>query len=274
MLRVRHQKVVPFPYDVVLSQYYDYEHIEHVHPETLGEYVLVSADAGKAVYEQIWPERRGRRRRSVVEQTFEPPNLVRFSFVDGRYKGVRVETRLEHHAEGTLVDETYGIPNLPDWGWLRRLAKPSVVRQVERVWQEDIDVEVCHGGWPGLPEPLADHEPTRGVAQMPAPRDWTVACTLEELRDGHAVRATLHGFDVALFRRGDEIFALENRCPHTGGPLALGATDDTSVICPWHGARFELASGACLSGPSPRGLARFATEVRGNEVLLRRRPPG
>ncbi|MEM6705751.1 MAG: hypothetical protein AAF690_23750 [Acidobacteriota bacterium] len=67
MLRVQYTKLVPYPYDVVFSQYWDYEHIEHVHPDSLGEYRLVKQEKDLAIYEQLWPERRGRRKRSLVE---------------------------------------------------------------------------------------------------------------------------------------------------------------------------------------------------------------
>ena len=55
MLEITYQKVIPYTVDVVLSQYYDYEHIMHVHPHTLGEYHLVEVRGNTAVYEQVWP---------------------------------------------------------------------------------------------------------------------------------------------------------------------------------------------------------------------------
>jgi hypothetical protein len=69
MLDVRYQKLIPYPFEVVLGQYYDYEHIRFVHPETLGEYRLVERDGSSVVYEQVWPRRLGRRPRSLVRQT-------------------------------------------------------------------------------------------------------------------------------------------------------------------------------------------------------------
>ena len=53
---------------------------------------------------------------------------------------------------------------------------------------------------------------------------------------------------IAVFRpRDGRIYALENRCPHRGGPLADGVVGDGMVICPLHGWKFELASGRCGS---------------------------
>ena len=53
MLLVRHRKTVPHPFRVVLEQYYDYEHIAHVHPYTLGEYRLELEDGDRLIYEQL-----------------------------------------------------------------------------------------------------------------------------------------------------------------------------------------------------------------------------
>ncbi len=150
MLSITYEKLIPYPFEIVLSQYYDYEHIRHIHPTTLGEYHLVETRGNVTVYEQVWPRRFGRRARSLVRQEFFPPNEIRFMFVRGRYRGAGVLTRFHRRPTGTLVEETYSM-GLPDWGWLRRLLRPSVIRRVDQIWEEDLRVHICRGGWPGLP---------------------------------------------------------------------------------------------------------------------------
>lgn len=158
MLQVSYRKTIPYPIDVVLGQYWDYEHIEHVHPDTLGRYELVEAIGDTAIYDQIWPPGLlGRlfdglfgRARSRVRHTQLGPYEMEFVFLDGRHKGVRVHTLLSPEGDGTRIDETYFV-RLPDWGWLRRIVERETMKEVEEIWDEDLDVEVCHGGWPGLP---------------------------------------------------------------------------------------------------------------------------
>jgi hypothetical protein len=150
MLEVTYDKVIPYPVDVVLSQYYDYEHIRHVHPNTLGEYHLVEVRGPVVVYEQVWPRRFLRRARSLVRQELVGPNEIWFHFLRGRYRGIRVHTVLQKHAEGTLVVETYYL-RLPGWRWLRELVRRNIIRKVEAIWEEDLKVKVCRGGWPGVP---------------------------------------------------------------------------------------------------------------------------
>jgi len=59
---------------------------------------------------------------------------------------------------------------------------------------------------------------------------------------------SIDGLTIAVFRpRDGRLYALENRCPHRGGPLADGIVGVGTVICPLHGWKFELASGRCLN---------------------------
>src|SRR5579862_5209159 len=120
MLAVTYTKLIPYSFPVVLSQYFDYEHVKYVHPETLGEYHLVETRGNVIVYEQLWPRRFFRRRRSLVRQTFCPPNEIWFDFLRGQHRGVRVRSLLHEQADATSVEETYYL-QLPDWSWLRRL---------------------------------------------------------------------------------------------------------------------------------------------------------
>ena len=54
---------------------------------------------------------------------------------------------------------------------------------------------------------------------------------------------------MALFRRGGEVFAIGNACPHQGGSLCDGMVEGDIVICPLHGWEFDLRSGACMTVP-------------------------
>ncbi len=62
-------------------------------------------------------------------------------------------------------------------------------------------------------------------------------------------RVVRHGsLDVAVFRTADdEIFALEDRCPHKGGPLSQGIVHGKRVTCPMHGWNIELDSGSAVA---------------------------
>ncbi len=70
---------------------------------------------------------------------------------------------------------------------------------------------------------------------------------LSELPDGEGFLFRQGAHQVALFRSGDEVRAIDNVCPHAGADLASGETDGNSVACPWHGWEFDTRTGECLS---------------------------
>ncbi|MGK4006941.1 Rieske (2Fe-2S) protein [Sorangium sp. So ce1036] len=76
------------------------------------------------------------------------------------------------------------------------------------------------------------------------------------------------GRRFACVRRGGEVHALDDRCPHQGYPLSEGALRGGVLTCPWHNWKFDVASGACTFGGEP--VRRYATRVDGGRVLLNR----
>jgi nitrite reductase/ring-hydroxylating ferredoxin subunit/uncharacterized membrane protein len=86
--------------------------------------------------------------------------------------------------------------------------------------------------------------------------------------DGEALReVTVDGVPVLLARaRTGEVCALANTCTHLGGPLAEGSRDGDTVICPWHGSRFDLRTGAVLEGPAVFAQPRIDARERDGKI--------
>jgi len=74
----------------------------------------------------------------------------------------------------------------------------------------------------------------------------------DELQEGAGKALTVNGTEVAVFRCSNRLYALENRCPHAAGSLADGTVDGDEVICPLHGYRFNIRTGACSTDPALR----------------------
>ena len=70
---------------------------------------------------------------------------------------------------------------------------------------------------------------------------------------------TVDGTDVFLYRRGEEIFAIGNECPHQGGNLCDGWVEGEIVTCPLHGWEFDLRTGVCMTVPGERVPAYTVT---------------
>ncbi len=83
----------------------------------------------------------------------------------------------------------------------------------------------------------------------------------------------LYGFDadgvkVLLVRRGEEVFALEDQCTHEALPLSEGQLEGDVLCCAFHGARFDLKSGAALSLPAYEAVRVFPVRVEHGRVLV------
>ena len=86
----------------------------------------------------------------------------------------------------------------------------------------------------------------------------------EDLEGGKLLEAA--GQSIAIFNLGGTYYAIENACPHRGGPLAEGMMAGEDVICPWHGSRFNVKTGAVLTPPARQGVKSFPVRVTGNDV--------
>jgi nitrite reductase (NADH) small subunit len=72
--------------------------------------------------------------------------------------------------------------------------------------------------------------------------------SFDDLAPGTGRELTVGDRVVALFRIGDEFYAMDGICPHAGGPLGKGYVSGTRVTCPWHGWQFDVTTGRhCLT---------------------------
>ncbi len=92
--------------------------------------------------------------------------------------------------------------------------------------------------------------------------------TTDELTD-HAVKCVeLEGQPIAVFDVEGEIFALSDTCTHEGGPLSEGELQDATVTCPWHGATFDVRTGAVLEPPAEEPVRSYPVKLLGKDILI------
>lgn len=98
--------------------------------------------------------------------------------------------------------------------------------------------------------------------------DWLKICVLNEIPQlGSRVVESEHG-RIAVFRTGeDEVFALEDRCPHRGGPLSQGIVCGKHVTCPMHGWNIALREGRALA-PDVGETPAFPAKVEDGVVFI------
>lgn len=94
---------------------------------------------------------------------------------------------------------------------------------------------------------------------------WLAAGGLAELPDGATRTLELDGRSVLLSRFGDRVTCFENACAHMGMPLDGGDIDGGLITCPYHGFRYSLESGECLTAPEVQ-LQPHAVRVVGERI--------
>ena len=85
---------------------------------------------------------------------------------------------------------------------------------------------------------------------------------------GAAMAVEVQGQKIALFNIGGTYYAIGDTCTHRGGPLSQGTVEGTTVTCPWHGAKYDVTTGAVLSPPAPRGVGSYKVIVEGNDIKV------
>ena len=101
---------------------------------------------------------------------------------------------------------------------------------------------------------------------------WHRVLGLDELPEGRVTTVTAGHRSLAMTHHEGRYGALDNRCPHQGGPLGEGAIENGWLRCPWHGWDYCPITGKAPGGHEDEGVATFAVEVRDDGVGWRCRP--
>lgn len=77
----------------------------------------------------------------------------------------------------------------------------------------------------------------------------------------------VNGKEMALFKIGDEVFAIYQICPHAGAPLSEGFLHGKKVTCPWHGWEFDVTNGQCTFNPGIQQPV-YKVKIEGDDVYV------
>lgn len=94
---------------------------------------------------------------------------------------------------------------------------------------------------------------------------------LSELKEGKGKKVTVsEGLEVAIFKIGGKVYAVQENCPHQGGPLSDGDVEGTVVMCPWHGMTYDLSTGKAAPGAWDQSFSvkTFNVKIEGDDVQV------
>ena len=98
--------------------------------------------------------------------------------------------------------------------------------------------------------------------------DLAQGIPIAALAEGSIIKGRFLDKEVILVHLGGRYHALEAECTHMGAPLAEGAIVGDCIHCPWHHARFSLATGEAIAAPAFSALQRYLTKVQGDRVYV------
>jgi 3-phenylpropionate/trans-cinnamate dioxygenase ferredoxin subunit len=91
---------------------------------------------------------------------------------------------------------------------------------------------------------------------------------LHDIAPGTTRRVVVDGTEILLCNVENKIFAIEDVCTHDGAPLDQGELDGKCIVCPRHGAMFDVTSGVALTLPAVMPLATFAVRIVDDNVYV------
>lgn len=98
--------------------------------------------------------------------------------------------------------------------------------------------------------------------------DWIKVATLEDCPPG-SLRPVMAGSDPVVLANVDgEVYAVLDRCSHEDLPLSDGEMEGTVLVCQYHGARFDLTTGAARGLPAVRPVRTYPVEIREDGIYI------
>ncbi len=98
--------------------------------------------------------------------------------------------------------------------------------------------------------------------------EFVFAARLEDVIEGQMLALNIDDVPLALTRIEGRIVAFRDVCTHDDGPLAEGEIEGDCVVCPRHGARFDLLTGKATF-PAPAPLPMYETRIQDGEVQVK-----
>ncbi len=99
--------------------------------------------------------------------------------------------------------------------------------------------------------------------------DFKVACMLSEMKSGSPQTIELDGHFVVLVLLDDEVYCIDDVCTHDGGTLGDGEVDDHCLVCPRHGAKFDIRTGRAVTMPATEATASHEVKIVDGTVYIK-----
>ena len=97
---------------------------------------------------------------------------------------------------------------------------------------------------------------------------WHDVASRDQLDPDFPLGVEVNGHKLGIYVLGDQVHALEDVCPHAFALLSQGFQEDGQIECPLHAARFDIATGKCLSEIGQRDIHCYPVRVESGRVAI------
>lgn len=100
--------------------------------------------------------------------------------------------------------------------------------------------------------------------------DWIAVADAADIPAGGWQEVNVEDTSILIIHAGDNFYAIENVCTHDGGTLSDGSLENNDIVCPRHGAKFCIKTGAVTAPPAYEDIKTFPVRIENGKVLLDR----
>jgi nitrite reductase (NADH) small subunit len=97
--------------------------------------------------------------------------------------------------------------------------------------------------------------------------EFRTVCKLREIPEGEGKTVVAGEKLIAVFRKGEQVYAIDDVCPHMGASLSGGSVEEGIVTCPWHAWRFRVTDGVWADNPRIK-IGCYSARVVGEDVQV------
>ena len=99
--------------------------------------------------------------------------------------------------------------------------------------------------------------------------DFVRVCKVSDIPDAGKEVFEIEDRFVVVFHVDGRFYALDDECTHDGGPLGEGALHGFEIVCPRHGAKFDVRDGRVLAMPATHATPAYEVKVEGDDVFVK-----
>ncbi len=98
--------------------------------------------------------------------------------------------------------------------------------------------------------------------------EFVTVADVDELPNGERILIDIDGEPIAVFNIAGEYFAIMDVCSHDDGPVAEGELSGFEIVCPRHGAHFDIRDGKALTLPAVIDIPAYPVRISGSDIQI------